>query len=79
MPKCDFNKVAIQLATTLRHGCSPANMSHIFRTPFSNNTSGGLLLQHPLITRIILSDVYDMPYFQAIFHLVSLVFVFDQF
>ena len=29
---------------TLRHGCSPVNMLHIFRTPFSKNTSGWLLL-----------------------------------
>ena len=28
---------------TLRHGCSPVNLLHIFRTPFSKNTSGGLL------------------------------------
>ena len=28
----------------LRHGCSPVNLLHIFRTPFSNNTSGWLLL-----------------------------------
>ena len=28
----------------LRHGCSPVNLLHIFRTPFSKNPSGGLLL-----------------------------------
>ena len=28
----------------LPHGCSPLNLLHIFRTPFSKNTSGGLLL-----------------------------------
>ena len=27
---------------TLRHGCSPVNLLHIFRTPFSRNTSGWL-------------------------------------
>ena len=32
----------------LRHGCSPVNLLHIFRTPFSN-TSGRLLLQLVLI------------------------------
>ena len=42
MPKCDFNKVALQI--TLRHGCSPVNLLHIFRTPFPKNTSGWLLL-----------------------------------
>ena len=26
------------------HGCSPVNLLHIFRTPFCQNTSGGLLL-----------------------------------
>ena len=29
---------------TLRHGCSPLNQLHIFRTPFPKNTTGGLLL-----------------------------------
>ena len=28
----------------LRHGCSPVNLLHIFRTPFLRNTSGWLLL-----------------------------------
>ena len=28
----------------LRHGCSPINVQHIFRTPFPRNTSGCLLL-----------------------------------
>ena len=28
----------------LRHGCSPVNLLHIFRTPFLTNTSGRLLL-----------------------------------
>ena len=42
MPKCDFNKVALQL--TLRYGCTPVNLVHIFRTPFPTNTSGGLFL-----------------------------------
>ena len=29
---------------TLRHGCSPVNLLHIFRTAFLKNTSEGLLL-----------------------------------
>ena len=29
---------------TLRHGCSPVNLLHIFRTPFFKTTSGWLLL-----------------------------------
>ena len=32
------------IEATLRHGCSPVNLLHIFRTPFYKNTSGGLLL-----------------------------------
>ena len=28
----------------IRHGCSPVNLLHIFRTPFPRNTSGWLLL-----------------------------------
>ena len=55
MRKCDFNKVALQLhwntlrhsnfdELTLPHGCSLVNLLHIFRTPFTKNTSGGVLL-----------------------------------
>ena len=32
------------LEITLRHGCSPVNLLHIFRKSFSRNTSEGLLL-----------------------------------
>ena len=35
---CNFIEIA------LRHGCSPVNLLHIFRTPFPKNTSGWLLL-----------------------------------
>ena len=35
---CNFIEIA------LRHGCSPVNLLHIFRTPFPKNTSGGLCL-----------------------------------
>ena len=45
MPKCNFNKVAIEIA--LRHRCSPVNLLHIFRTPFPRKTSGRLLLLLP--------------------------------
>ena len=31
---------------TLRHGCSPVNLLHIFGTPFLKNNSGWLLLKH---------------------------------
>ena len=36
---CNFMEI------TLRHGCSPVNLLHIFRTTFPKNTSGGLLLK----------------------------------
>ena len=36
----------------LRHGCSPVNLLHIFRTPFPQNTSGGLLLKKRSIIEI---------------------------
>ena len=29
----------------LQHGCSPVNLLHIFRTPFTTNTSGRVLLK----------------------------------
>ena len=35
---CNFIEIA------LRHGCSPVNLLHIFKTPFPKNTSGRLLL-----------------------------------
>ena len=36
MPKCEI---------TLRHGCSPVSLLHIFRTPFPKNISGRLFLR----------------------------------
>ena len=35
---CNFTEI------THRHGCSPINLLHIFRTPFPRNTSDGLFL-----------------------------------
>ena len=46
MPNCDFNKVA-------KHGYSPVNLLHSFRTPFLKNTSGGLLLITGRITEYL--------------------------
>ena len=44
MPKCNFNKVACTfIEITLRHGWSPINLLHIFRTPFTKNASEWLL------------------------------------
>ena len=36
---CNFIEI------TLRHGCSPVNLLHIFRTPFLKNISEWLLLE----------------------------------
>ena len=44
---CNFIEI------TLRHGCSPLNLLHIFRTAFTKNTSGGLLVNYILIKEII--------------------------
>ena len=61
MPKCDFNKVALQLSVisikllcnfteiTLRHGCFPVNLLYIFRTPVLKNTSEWLLLKPQIL------------------------------
>ena len=38
---------------TLRHGCSPVNLLHIFRTPFPKNTSEELLLYKRFIGLLI--------------------------
>ena len=37
--------VFLVLYIALRHGCSPVNLRHIFRTPFLKNTSGRLRLK----------------------------------
>ena len=45
MPKCDLIELLCNfIEITLRHGCSPVNLLHIFRRPFFKNTSGRLLL-----------------------------------
>ena len=45
MPKCDFIKFICNfIEMTLRQGCSPENLLHVFRKPFFKNTLGGLLL-----------------------------------
>ena len=40
---------------TLRYGCFPVNLLHIFRTLFPKNTSGGLLL-HVLLRNLLRSN-----------------------
>ena len=44
--KSNFTEIA------LRHGCSPVNLLHIFRTPFLRNTSVWLLLWYWIISEI---------------------------
>ena len=45
MLKCDFKKLQSDfIEITLQHECSPVNLLHIFRTPFSKNTTWWLLL-----------------------------------
>ena len=75
MPKCDFNKVT-------KHGCSPVNLLHIFRTHFPKNTSGWLLLeilniyfsrtlstvQQHFFKKFILTAAFTI-YFFKLFHL----------
>ena len=41
-PECDFSKIDLQLIeSTLRVGCSPVNLRHIFRTPFVRTIQEG--------------------------------------
>ena len=42
--KIDCHMLCNFIEITLWHGCSPVNLLHIFRTIFSKNTSGWLLL-----------------------------------
>ena len=45
MQKCDFNKVVLHfIVITFKHGGSPVNLLHFFRTPLSRNISGWMLL-----------------------------------
>ena len=46
------------IENTLRHGCSPVNLLHIFRTPFPNNTSEGLLLDKNKSQRNLNDDLF---------------------
>ena len=50
MPKCDFNKVALQLySNRISVWVFSCRFLHIFRTPFSKNTSGWLLLKKSVL------------------------------
>ena len=43
---CNFIEIAF------RHGCSPVNLRHVFRAPFSENSSGWLLLKEEFLGKI---------------------------
>ena len=38
---------------TLRHGCSPVNLQHLFKKPFLKNTSGWMLLDMQSLRKLI--------------------------
>ena len=46
---CNFSEITLRreccnfIEIALRHSCSPVNFLHIFRTPFPNDTSEGLM------------------------------------
>ena len=77
MPRCDFNKVALLcnfIEIALRHGCSPVNLLHIFRTPFLRNTSKGLLLDQPQRTLLYIKlQILRLQFFK-VFSLFSPIF-----
>ena len=67
----------------LRHWCSPVNLLHIFRTPFSKNTCGRLLLKHlsswceKLVTASALFLCYQTTFrWKNWFHIMMIVVVF---
>ena len=57
MPKCDFNKVALQLYWNHTSAWSSVYLLHIFRTTFPKNTSGGVLLA--ILTEYSLAEMYS--------------------
>ena len=75
MLKCDFNKLQSNfMGITFWHLCSPVKLLHIFRTPFSNNISGGLPLSDTYL-RFFLT--YIIPLFDMLIHAASLIHLLD--
>ena len=76
MPKCNFNKVAIQII--LWHGYSPVNLLNIFRTLFPRNTYSyalrALMFHIPhaihalLLTTMICKPLLMECHYSAFFH-----------
>ena len=48
MPNCEFIEIVLVqsnfIEIVLRHGCSPVNLLHFFKTPFPRNTPEWMLL-----------------------------------
>ena len=58
MPKCVSTKLQSNfIEIILRHGCSPVNLLHVFRTTFPKNTSEGLLLKFQVFRRLWIISV----------------------
>ena len=58
MPKCVSTKLQSNfIEIILRHGCSPVNLLHVFRTTFPKNTSEGLLLKFQVFRRFWIISV----------------------
>ena len=64
-----INLISNFIEITLRYGCCPVNLLHIFRTPFLKNTSGRLLPYHVnttfwdfiiFLTKVIYSSVWHL-------------------
>ena len=61
----------------LRHGYSPVNLLHIFRTPFPKSTSGGLLLNriNYLCQQVMNSSAWHLVF---VLHISQSLFSFSQ-
>ena len=57
---------------TLRHGCSPVNLLHIFRTSFLKNTSGRLILRVDCIIFLLEEASYQLTLVCSTLHSVIL-------
>ena len=53
------------IENALRHGCSPVNLLHVFRTSFPRKTSGWLLLNIPLFCYKFTKTVHSMLFIDA--------------
>ena len=63
---------------TLRHGWSPANLKHIFRTPFIKNTSRRLLLYFESILKIFFRTHQFSDHFRNKRSSLSCIFIYQH-